>query len=573
VTDSRPISAETQLRRTVLAGDSTISVISTSSFSTDARKLIGDEIVQCTGFGVDSFGWPIMTGCIRGLSPEEGGVDPQEWPAGTPVFEIPWTTVEIVDTIPIPSAAMIGRQFVYRDAEGNTYAFSIALTQNNTPYIDWVNEPPVDSDPEAGATIITLANAKTGFGDQPHGITLNPANTAFYMSDRDDPVELEKFSISWVSQWVATLTFGGGTHKPGHVYHNGTSLFFVDNTRCIVTKFADSNGAFQAEYGTGFGVGNLNLNNPTGIAGDGTNIYIADVGNNRVLVWTLAGVYVGQITGLVSPRGICMGPSNTHIYVLNSGAGNIKKYLASTLALVSTISLGIGNGTGQISSTAEGINIDALGQIWIADTGNHRIQLIDETAGASIAQLGEFGTGFSQFQFPRQIAFSNDGINGYVADSGNFRIVRLNSRFIESGGTGAKLLVPFVQRGADLDLTNATWQNIPAGVQELFNRSTDRKLVDLAAMTKYRLVVEVASLPGSTNTVLFAQYTSNIPSPSWLDLGDSAQVNVSTVGWKDTGWVDLATGARITGTLLRIAASGGNGSFDVPFPNIALMFK
>jgi 6-bladed beta-propeller len=67
------------------------------------------------------------------------------------------------------------------------------------------------------------------------------------------------------------------------------------------------------------------------------------------------------------------------------------------------------------------------GRLYVADTGNNRIQVFDEN-GAFVKAFGKNGSGPGQFEEPRSIAVDNSAspANGdvYVVDSGNSRIQR-----------------------------------------------------------------------------------------------------------------------------------------------------
>jgi hypothetical protein len=50
-----------------------------------------------------------------------------------------------------------------------------------------------------------------------------------------------------------------------------------------------------------------------------------------------------------------------------------------------------------------GIFAEPAGQIYMADTGNHRIIRLDDMAGKNWTAFGTHGTGTNQFEFPRGI--------------------------------------------------------------------------------------------------------------------------------------------------------------------------
>jgi DNA-binding beta-propeller fold protein YncE len=72
-----------------------------------------------------------------------------------------------------------------------------------------------------------------------------------------------------------------------------------------------------------------------------------------------------------------------------------------------------------------GVAIDPKGNVFVADTHNHRIQEFTNT-GKFIREWGDRGTGNGQFDFPRGIEIDPKG-NVFVADSGNDRIQKFTN--------------------------------------------------------------------------------------------------------------------------------------------------
>lgn len=70
-----------------------------------------------------------------------------------------------------------------------------------------------------------------------------------------------------------------------------------------------------------------------------------------------------------------------------------------------------------------GLVIDAYGQLYVADAGNNRVQVIDND-GHFIAEFGSFGWREGEFDFPNDVALSLDTL--YVADTGNNRVQYCN---------------------------------------------------------------------------------------------------------------------------------------------------
>ena len=68
------------------------------------------------------------------------------------------------------------------------------------------------------------------------------------------------------------------------------------------------------------------------------------------------------------------------------------------------------------------------GQLYIMDTGNHRIQVVD-TDGNYVSQVGSNGFSLGQFSEPVGLAIDDKGFI-YVAEAWNRRIQQLNDQLV-----------------------------------------------------------------------------------------------------------------------------------------------
>jgi DNA-binding beta-propeller fold protein YncE len=85
----------------------------------------------------------------------------------------------------------------------------------------------------------------------------------------------------------------------------------------------------------------------------------------------------------------------------------------------------ISNGSETVTfDSPEGVAFDSDGNIFVADTGNHRIVKLS-AAGVFVQSFGSEGTGDEQFNKPMGIDIDTSG-NVVVADSENDRIVRFD---------------------------------------------------------------------------------------------------------------------------------------------------
>jgi len=84
---------------------------------------------------------------------------------------------------------------------------------------------------------------------------------------------------------------------------------------------------------------------------------------------------------------------------------------------------GTGSGPGQFLNP-RGISVDPAGNIYVADTGNHRVQKFD-AAGHFITETGGFGWDQDRFNGPTGLT-AKEGLNIYVVDSQNRRVQRFD---------------------------------------------------------------------------------------------------------------------------------------------------
>ncbi len=205
------------------------------------------------------------------------------------------------------------------------------------------------------------------------------------------------------------------------------------------------------------------FNYPSGVAVDSDgNVYVADQYNNKIRmidsadnVSTYAGTgATGQTDGDLTtakfnlPSDVALDASG-NLYVADTGNHKIRKITPS--GTVSTLagsgSPGSQDGTGIAASfsSPSGLSLDSAGNIYVADTGNHKIRKITPTGTVStIAGSGSpgFADGthdIAQFNQPADVAVDASGAI-YVADNGNCRVRKIlgeNVSTVAGNGTAS----------------------------------------------------------------------------------------------------------------------------------------
>ncbi len=297
-------------------------------------------------------------------------------------------------------------------------------------------------------------NTLTQF-NHPHGLVVNNLGE-IYVSDGNHIIR--KIKPDGVTTTVVGIPGTPGIFfdsPAGLVFDTSNNLYVADTDNHRIRKIT-SGGVVSTLADTSAG-----FNKPHGVAIDASgNIYVADTDNHRIrkitptgMVSALAGSgptvgagsfldhTLGTLARFGKPRGVVIDASG-NIYVADTNNHRIRKItpagMVSTLAGGGSPTVGVGagsfldhtTGTSARFNKPHGVAIDASGNIYVADTDNHRIRKI--TSGGVVSTLA--GTGHSgfmdgagtsaQFDSPRGIAVNSSGTI-YVTDYNNHRIRKI----------------------------------------------------------------------------------------------------------------------------------------------------
>jgi uncharacterized protein (TIGR03437 family) len=386
----------------------------------------------------------------------------------------------------------------------------------------------------------------------------------------------------------ASATKASLNSPSGMTFDSSANFYIADSGNFVIRKVAG--GTISTVAGKNIGVpfgGDLGAATsagitPTGVAVDPSgNIYIADSGNNVVrvvcqtqtpiactnnafiggAVWAAGDIntfsgnnatgagYVGDggvATGalLNNPTAVLL-DANGDLYISDSGNSAIRKVAAVTSIITTVAGDGTGiagySGDGLLATQAKlnnpkGIALDSAGNLYIADTDNCLIRMVNAATGiittiagtppAPLPLCGSSGDGglstSAELNFPSGVA-ANGGMV-YIADFGN-NAVRLLTPALE---------VPKINTGGVVNDASYTAPVAPGSIAAVFG---DFYLSSSSADTDLPLVTSLQSLS--------FQFSGGVAAPLYFVSGGQANIQVP---WDLAGQSTASLTATLNGT-------------------------
>ncbi len=233
------------------------------------------------------------------------------------------------------------------------------------------------------------------------GMTMTDAST-FYVTDADKSriLKLQIPEMTLISEFGRYGTGNGEYNLPYCITHDDNYFYITDSFNHRIQKL-DYNANWIATFGE-YGSGNGQMNVAYGIVVDDSFVYTGDYNNGRVMKWNKTGNFEGW-WGESTDDSLFWHDNSTNSTPVN------------------------GSGTNSFNAI-RGLSLDDSNNLYVADSGNHRISVVDlasnsvskyyqnSVAGTSSSNAGEFNR-------PYGVAISSTHI--YVADTYNHRIQKL----------------------------------------------------------------------------------------------------------------------------------------------------
>jgi hypothetical protein len=409
---------------------------------------------------------------------------------------------------------------------------------------------------------------------------------------------------------------------PGGVALDGTHLIVADseNHRVLIWNAVPTTNGVPADVVLGQtdftshapNHGNLDANGdqvcdadssglfyPTGVASDGTHLFVADRLNNRVLVWSTfpasngkpADAVLGQAdftssganasnggftvvaNGLNLPTGLTL--SGTSLYIADSENNRVVRWDTVTTAPVAAAFIGQANGTsvsnpntqpmggvapGMPSNPSPGALASSLvhprgvtvagGVVYVSEIDTNRVHLFDATSLAPQGELGQTsdtlgtvntnGVGAGSLDAPWGLA--SDAGHLWVADSANHRVLGYPST--PALATGALATIVIGQSSFQTAGFNQTSTAAGGATSQPRGLSLTGKRLFVADTNNHRVTVFATPLQagqaptlvlGQPNDTLALPNAGGVASASTLDAPQGVHADSARVLVADTG--------------------------------------
>jgi len=362
--------------------------------------------------------------------------------------------------------------------------FGAAVDESGNVYVSDKGNNRIQKFDTNGTFIAKWGSEGSGDGQfmSPDGVAADASGTVYVADNWNNRMQIFDSNGNFIAKWGSASSEDGHFHNPvgvtidplGHVY-------VADSGNDRMQKFT-STGNFVAKWGgPGAGEGQFSLLRgvATGPSGD---LFVADSGNDRIQKFDSSRKFIGQ-WGASFPPAIAT-DSSGYVYLADTipspgphppppswdilkfdSTGNLiaklVRYSISYGVALSGIAIdaagniyvvdsGVTSGPtepspgvrkfdskgdfimkwgtqgteiGQFSGPL-GVAVDSSESVYVADTGNHRIQKFDSN-GNFLTKWGHEGSAEGQFENPYGIAVDSSG-NVYVVDSGNNRIQKFS---------------------------------------------------------------------------------------------------------------------------------------------------
>ncbi len=275
----------------------------------------------------------------------------------------------------------------------------------------------------------------------PVAVAVDVQNKVYVLDADDNNVRIFDPAGEQIDKFGTRGKGTGGFDKPqGLAVDNRGSIYVADTGNYKLKKF-DTGGRLLGSLGSeGNGSGQFREAAGIDIDHDGT-VFVLDAGKNTLQIFAsergdarpLAPVSPLPTVGLVKEM-----PGEVSALAVNKRVWALAGDSIIAVGAHGIHAIGYRGSNPALLKNPRGLTVDGVGNFWVADTGNDRLQKFS-MQGILLQVIGRSGSGEGEFRSPSGIAIGSAGTI-YVADTGNKRVQAFSSRgmFLGVFGKGGK---------------------------------------------------------------------------------------------------------------------------------------
>ena len=229
---------------------------------------------------------------------------------------------------------------------------------------------------------------------------------------------------NYITKWGTYGEGNGQIHKASALTVLPSGKIYLSDQFNYRIQVFTANGTFVTTWGTK-GEGDGQFLHPHVPAVDSeANVYVSDRDLANIQKFTSDGKFMmkwseeGSDDGQLSKPESVVADSKDNVYVADYGNHRIQKFTKDGNFILKWGSKGVGDG--EFNGPA-GLSIDKNDNIYVTDKNNNRIQVFTAN-GTFLTKFGSQGNATSQFILPEGIGVDMKTGLVYVADTGNYRI-------------------------------------------------------------------------------------------------------------------------------------------------------
>ena len=355
-------------------------------------------------------------------------------------------------TVTAPSGAALGPATIVDVSVVTADGRSAIIDADRYDYVDASTTTLASSaNPSSFAQPVTLTANVTGFGPAPAGtLTIADGTTTLWSGALVTIPTIFTTSGLTVGNHSITASYSGDQY-----YAPSASSALVQVVNPVAAPVAGQTYGYQSTLGVAgtAGTDNAHFHGPVPAVVDQASgrLFVADTLNHRIQVLdssaltVLGTIGVSGVSGsdnahLNQPGGVAFDALIDHLFVADTGNDRIQVFDAKSFAYVATIGVTGVTGTDNVHfnqpSSAQ-VN-PANGQLYVADSGNHRVQIFDAPSLGYVGTIGApgvTGTDNGHFNLPRDAELNPSVGQIMVADSGNSRVQLFDAKTFNYAGT------------------------------------------------------------------------------------------------------------------------------------------